>query len=212
MGQHQAKPLPQEQLPLPPPPAPTDGLLPRSSTARLACNPKRVRRLIKAGRLGPCWKPLGDGEEVCGCVAGMYTLGQPPAPGLPAPSTANRLTALLFPLQGHECPVCMEGYACCNKTACCHQDVCKLLPAGRLPWHVLFVTSSLIAISLSTISMCAGTECFISIVAPTGGVGARCPYCQVAALQVYLPPADMRAECQEGSSSSSGQVRGQSNL
>ena len=41
-----------------------DGLIPRSLPARQACNAKRVRRLIKAQRLAPCWSPQGAEGEV----------------------------------------------------------------------------------------------------------------------------------------------------
>ena len=64
MGQRAAKPL---AGPPPPPPADpftADGWLPRREAARVACNPKRVRRLIQAGRLGPCWMPLQEGAQV----------------------------------------------------------------------------------------------------------------------------------------------------
>lgn len=45
----------------------------------------------------------------------------------------------------------------------------------------------------------AGTECFINIVADSAG--ARCPYCQADALQVYLPSGDSK---QAGSRARSG--------
>lgn len=37
-----------------------DGLIPRSHTARQACNARRVRRLIRAGRLANCFEDYLD--------------------------------------------------------------------------------------------------------------------------------------------------------
>ncbi|KAL4451562.1 hypothetical protein ABPG75_007224 [Micractinium tetrahymenae] len=74
MGQTAAKPVlhrqqqPEEQEAQP------SGLAPRSSFARGACNRRRVRRLIRAGRLAACWMPLDEGQGFeCPVCMELYT-------------------------------------------------------------------------------------------------------------------------------------------
>ena len=80
-----ALPKPAAEPPAPPPER-YDGLIPRSLTARQACNARRVRRLIRAGRLAPCFEQDLPGAE------GEVRVPAPRSCGLPAPIAARCCT------------------------------------------------------------------------------------------------------------------------
>lgn len=133
-----ALPKPAAEPPAPPPER-YDGLIPRSLTARQACNARRVRRLIRAGRLAPCFDESLSGAEgevrgpaprSCGLpapIAARYCTLAPAAAGAPAardhPPSVNFVAPT--PSAWQECPVCMEHYRRLNSTACCQQDICE---------------------------------------------------------------------------------------
>jgi hypothetical protein len=98
MGQHSSRPAgaqpaqalePETRTPEARPPS---GLTPRNAQARLSCNAKRVRRLIRQGRLAPCYT---GAEQVGRAAAGAFAVA---APALPVLSFASAIRLLALNL------------------------------------------------------------------------------------------------------------------
>ena len=111
--QGQADPAPK---PAQPPPARSepsfDGLVPRSLTARAACNRRRVRRLVLGGRLAPCWErdlPADEGEVRGGEVAG--TSYWPIGSRREAAAAAAAIAPALTPARSTHWPPCLPHAA-----------------------------------------------------------------------------------------------------
>lgn len=127
MGAHQSRTkaparLPQEAAPEEP--LEHTGFMPKNAQARSSCNTARVRRLIRKGRLGPCWMPLDDGEVRGGLG------GRPVSACRPAAAAAAAATCLAAP--------CRVDRTCCLPPAgrgvpCLHGSVRAAQPHAVLP-------------------------------------------------------------------------------
>jgi hypothetical protein len=88
MGQQSSRPAAPHPAQAPEPEARTpvartpSGLTPRNAQARVSCNAKRVRRLIRQGRLAPCY----TGAERVSLAAAHAVAAAAPAVRLLAPA------------------------------------------------------------------------------------------------------------------------------